>query len=88
MLIFPGFSFFYGNERACLNIVEPPIRNQILYCLPGFRKLLCLIKYDDGFLWVKFYTIFRRKNQEKGVEIVHIIVKGRNNRVTYLVEIY
>lgn len=41
----------------------------------------------DSF-WVKFYTIFRRKNQEKGVEIVHIIVKGRNNRVAYFIEIY
>ena len=82
------YILLYGDQRARLYIVEPSICNQILYRLPGFRKLLYLIKYDNGFFWIKPHTIFRRKNKEKGVEIIHVIVKGRNNRVTNFVEIY
>ena len=77
-----------GNERACLKIIVPPVRDQGLDRLTRPREPLNLVKYEQSLSLVKPNTIMCGKLQEERIQLLKIVLKQLPDILSRLAEVY
>ena len=70
------YVFFYGNKRACFDVIIPTVCNKILYCFSGTGKFLHFVKNYHRFSLIKNHAKKTLKKHKKCVQIIKVIIKN------------